>query len=183
MSQAEGAVIAAIIAGVVALVSAVFTFVTARQTAKDAAEASSKTAALSAEVSRLTNEEKLRREYQLEYASERVARELLMDKDWTLRSFEILSHHLAGFGDDDLRKVLVRAGAIRFTSKQGKEVWGLLDRNLHLLGAKEVPAPTETRAIMTPAGALVTLAAPSVGPRISEAHSAFAAAAPARPAK
>jgi hypothetical protein len=79
-------------------------------------------------------ERKLRRDYRLEFAAESAAHRLLNDPEWSLRTFKIISHHLAGFEDNELRKVLVRAGAIRFTSKSGVELWGLLERNQHLLG-------------------------------------------------
>jgi hypothetical protein len=41
------------------------------------------------------------------------------DADWTWRTFAIIKHHLGGFEDDELRKLLVRAGAIRATAKTG----------------------------------------------------------------
>jgi hypothetical protein len=62
------------------------------------------------------------------FQAERVARELMMDSEWRWRSFDVIKHHLGGFEDDELRKILVRAGAIRTKSEDGKEVWGLLDR-------------------------------------------------------
>jgi hypothetical protein len=158
-TQAQGAIIVAIIAGVVALATAIFAYLTARQTAKVAAEAaehnaaisaeaSRKTAALTAEVARLTSEEKLKREFQLEYAAERVARELMSDPRWSLRSLALLKIHLGGFDDDELRKILVRAGGIRFESKSGYEIWGLLERNRDLLGVTKIDADPMNRPTM-----------------------------------
>jgi hypothetical protein len=74
-------------------------------------------------------ERKLRKEYQLHDLAESVARELLSDTEWRLRSFDVIRHHLGGFEDDELRKVLVRCGAIRFKSKSGYELWGLIGRS------------------------------------------------------
>jgi hypothetical protein len=79
-------------------------------------------------------ERRLRAEFQLQYAAERVVHELLQDARWTLRSFDVIRRHIGGFEDEDLRRVLVRSGAIRFESKSGGELWGLLDRNRAKLG-------------------------------------------------
>jgi len=95
-------VVAAVIAGLVAIVTALITLNGA--------------------------EGRLRREFRLEFAAEHVARELMNDPRWEQRSFEAIKSRLGGFADDDLRRILVRAGAIRF-SVSGKEHWGLLERN------------------------------------------------------
>jgi hypothetical protein len=92
-------------------------------------------------------ERKLRRDFRLEFAAEAVARRLLNDREWRLRSFEIIKHHLAGFSDDELRKVLVRAGAIHFESASGKELWGLLERNRHRLGVERISDEPGLRVI------------------------------------
>jgi hypothetical protein len=84
-------------------------------------------------------------QYRVQFAAERVARELLMDGRWRLRTFDIIKHHLGGFSDDDLRQILVRAGAIRFQSKEGKELWGLLERNSDRLGVDKVDVEIEHR--------------------------------------
>ena len=39
-----------------------------------------------------------------------------------------LRNHLGGFADDELRKILVRAGAIRVYREDGSEWWRLLSR-------------------------------------------------------
>jgi hypothetical protein len=89
-------------------------------------------------------ERKLRRDFGLDFAAERVAHELMKTR-WRLRSFDVIKFHLGGFGDDDLRKTLVKAGAIRFESKSGFELWGLLARNRDLLGVTQVPWEPENR--------------------------------------
>lgn len=83
-------------------------------------------------------ERKLRKEYQLQDAAERVAHALMSDPNWRLRSFKVIKHHLGGFQSDELRTILVRAGAIRFKSKSGEELWGLIERNKDRLGVIQV---------------------------------------------
>lgn len=74
--------------------------------------------------------EKLRREFQLEYATEAALRKLLESDDYEMRAFDKIRHHLPGFRDDnELRLYLIRAGAVRFQSQELGEVWGLLDRH------------------------------------------------------
>lgn len=63
-----------------------------------------------------------------DYMAEETARHFLGHKGYTDRSFEVLQKHLGGFGDDELRKILVRAGAIRTYRDDGSEWWRLLSR-------------------------------------------------------
>lgn len=90
-------------------------------------------------------ERKLQKEYQLQDSAERVAHALLSDGKWRLRSFKVIRHHLGGFEDDDLRKILVRCGAIRFMSKSKEELWGLLERNRDRLGVTRIDADPANR--------------------------------------
>jgi hypothetical protein len=115
VTQAHGAVIVAIIAGVVAIASAAFSYLGARRAAE-----------LTSEVKRLTEDNRLRREFQLDFAAERVAGELMQDPRFKLRSFDVLQSHLGGFEDNELRKVLVRAGRGSFqgTRSASKRVLG-----------------------------------------------------------
>lgn len=69
----------------------------------------------------------LSHEFRLQFQAENVIRKLLFTEAWELRSFDVIKHHIGGFHDDELRRLLVRAGAVRFTA-QNKEMWGLLDR-------------------------------------------------------
>lgn len=73
-------------------------------------------------------EVRLRTELKTEFMAENVARNLLDHPKAPYRSFRILRHHLGGFDDDELRRILVRAGAIRTKSKSGHELWILVDR-------------------------------------------------------
>jgi ubiquinone biosynthesis protein UbiJ len=67
-----------------------------------------------------------------EFMAERVARELLSDSRWKKRSFKQIERTLGGFQGDDLRRILVRAGAIRFFHRRNggieEEFWGLRER-------------------------------------------------------
>ncbi len=83
-------------------------------------------------------ESKLKKEFQLQDSAEKVAHQLLSDEEWKLRSFGVIRHHLGGFEEDELRKILVRSGAIRFKSKNGHELWGLVSRNTHRLGVTTI---------------------------------------------
>jgi hypothetical protein len=84
-------------------------------------------------------EQKARLDNKALYAAEDVANALMKHSKWRLRSWNVIKVHLGGFSDDELRKILVRAGAIRFEAKSGSELWGLLDRNRDLLGVTQVP--------------------------------------------
>lgn len=65
-----------------------------------------------------------------EFMAEQVARQLLEHEKWNRRSFEAIKYRLGGFKDDELRQILVRAGAIRFEDQDSqKEYWGLIHRN------------------------------------------------------
>lgn len=63
-----------------------------------------------------------------EHMAETTARHFLQHKGYTDRSFELLRERLGGFDDDELRRILVRAGAIRYIRRDGSEFWRLLSR-------------------------------------------------------
>src|SRR5688572_10257630 len=89
----------------------------------------------------LLAERRIKREYRLHFQAETVARKLLSDERWNLRTFDTLKRHLGGFEDDALRQILVQAGAIRFEDPNGLEVWGLLERTMPLLSGDAVVLP------------------------------------------
>ena len=66
--------------------------------------------------------------HRTEFMAEETARTFLSHKSFTDRSFETLRNHLGGFQDDELRKILVRAGAMRVYRDDGSEWWRLLSR-------------------------------------------------------
>ena len=70
----------------------------------------------------------LREEHKTEFMAETTAKHFLNHKSFTDRSFETLKNNLGGFKDDELRKILVRAGAIRNFREDGTEWWRLLSR-------------------------------------------------------
>ena len=70
----------------------------------------------------------LREEYKTDFMAESTAKHFLNHKSYTDRSFETLKKHLGGFEDEELRKILVRAGAIRNYRDDGSEWWRLLSR-------------------------------------------------------
>ena len=72
--------------------------------------------------------EVIRQQYRTEFMAEDTARHFLGHRGYTDRSFETLRKHLGGFTDDELRRILVRAGAIRDYRADGSEWWRLLAR-------------------------------------------------------
>ncbi len=70
----------------------------------------------------------LREQNKTEFMAEETARHFLSHNSFTDRSFETLQNNLGGFSDDELRRVLVRAGAIRIFRDDGSEWWRLLSR-------------------------------------------------------
>ena len=71
---------------------------------------------------------KIREENRTEFQAEQTALHFLSHKSYTDRSFSTLKKHLGGFEDDELRKILVRAGAVRIYRDDGTEWWRLLSR-------------------------------------------------------
>lgn len=67
-------------------------------------------------------------EHRTEFMAESTVKHFLNHKTFTDRSFETIKKHLGGFDDDELRKILVRAGAIRTFRDDGSEWWRLLSR-------------------------------------------------------
>lgn len=70
----------------------------------------------------------LREQNKADYMAEETAKHFLNHKSYTDRSFETLRKHLGGFEDEELRKILVRAGAVRTYRDDGSEWWRLLSR-------------------------------------------------------
>jgi hypothetical protein len=68
-----------------------------------------------------TRRERLRTELRTEFMVEVAIRALLSVDKWPLRSFEKVRRHVAGFEDPELRRLLVRSGALRFKARDGSE--------------------------------------------------------------
>ena len=58
---------------------------------------------------------------------------LLKDPRYEQRSFTLIKDKIKGFKDDELRWILISAGAVSFKGKNDLELWGLKDRNEDLL--------------------------------------------------
>ena len=96
---------------------------------------------ISAWVAVWLQKERLRTELKLEFAAETAIRELLTEKKWKLRSFKTISKRLQGFDNDELRKLLIRSGALCFERRSdGQELWGLRERNRN-----ELEKPKESK--------------------------------------
>lgn len=80
---------------------------------------------------------RIREENKTEFQAEQTALHFLSVKNYTDRSFDTLKKHLGGFEDDELRKILVRAGAIRNFREDGSEWWRLLSRNEEYIKSKK----------------------------------------------
>jgi hypothetical protein len=95
------------------------------------------TAAVTGLITFLIQERRLSRElsnlreiHKTEFMAEQTAKVFLNHKKHVDRSFSVLREHLGGFEDDELRKILVRAGAIRVIRKDSQEeMWTLLARS------------------------------------------------------
>ncbi|RYF66586.1 MAG: hypothetical protein EOO29_38490 [Comamonadaceae bacterium] len=86
----------------------------------------------------LRNQLRIQQEqHKVEYMAEETARHFLSHKSFTDRSFDALRNALGGFTDDELRKILVRAGAIRIYRPDGSEWWRLLSRMDEFIERKE----------------------------------------------
>ena len=80
----------------------------------------------------------LQEQHKVDFMAELTARHFLSHKSFTDRSFDTLRNHLGGFGDDELRKILVRAGAIRIYREDGSEWWRLLSRMDEFIERKDL---------------------------------------------
>lgn len=95
------------------------------------------TALLAGVSSYILQERKLKKEIKLineenktEFMAEKAARYFLQHAGYTDRSFKVLKKHLGGWDkdEDELRRILVRAGAIRTYREDDTEWWTLLER-------------------------------------------------------
>jgi predicted membrane-bound mannosyltransferase len=105
------------------------------------------TAIVTAYLTSRSQEKRLRTQLKLEHSVEAAIIELLGNRGWEMRSFKTIKHHIRGFEDDELRRFLVRAGAVAFQQQPSDrknddphrddpeklERWGLLVKNRHNL--------------------------------------------------
>ena len=79
-------------------------------------------------------EKELLTKLRTEFMAENAIRKLLQCRAWRLRTFDAIKIRLGGFEDNELRKLLVRSGAVSFRRRSdGKELWGLISENEILL--------------------------------------------------
>ncbi|MFF3140842.1 hypothetical protein ACFVRU_03660 [Streptomyces sp. NPDC057927] len=81
-----------------------------------------------------------------EYRAEAAINQLLKHERFQRRTFEAIKYRLPGFTDDELRKLLIRAGAVRIRSanpnqKTGPyaELWGLVSKNRDAIDRDDGP--------------------------------------------
>lgn len=74
-------------------------------------------------------ERKLKAELRTEYMAEHAVNLLLKNEKWKKRSFTEIEKRIGGFEKNELCKILVRAGAVKFEAVDGSELWGLICRN------------------------------------------------------
>jgi hypothetical protein len=86
-------------------------------------------AAITSIATYVIQERKLKAEFRTEFMAEQAAKKLLESPKWEKRSFDEIKKRLAGFDDNELRKILVRSGAVRFEGENSKELWGLISKN------------------------------------------------------
>lgn len=72
--------------------------------------------------------ERLRAEFATEKSVEDALRHFLELSDLRYRSFQMIKHYIGGFEPNELRRLLVRTGAVRFIAADGSELWALRDR-------------------------------------------------------
>lgn len=58
----------------------------------------------------------------------RIATKILSNSSNPYVSINLMSHFLGGYNDNEVRQILLRAGAIRLTDQNGLEVWALYAR-------------------------------------------------------
>ena len=75
-----------------------------------------------------TQREKLKAEYATEASVETALEHMLSLYELPYRSFPMIRHHIGGFESNELRRLLVRAGAVRFMAADGTELWALAAR-------------------------------------------------------
>jgi hypothetical protein len=97
-------------------------------------------------------EERLRAELRTEFMAETAIRQLLNHPAWKRRSFRAIKRKMGGsptgaaFEDNELRKLLIRSGAVCFwhgQSGQEEEYWGLIEKNQDKLNRSPAGAAGE----------------------------------------
>jgi len=77
-----------------------------------------------------TQRARLEAEFATENSAETALHQFLALHRFPYRTFPMIRHHIGGFRSNELRKLLVRAGAVRFMAADGTELWALRERVL-----------------------------------------------------
>lgn len=72
--------------------------------------------------------ERLQTEFATEESVEVAIRQFLEMSELQYRSFQMIRHYIGGFEPNELRRLLVRAGSVRFIAADGSELWALRER-------------------------------------------------------
>src|SRR5579859_4371209 len=67
---------------------------------------------------------RMRRKFAQQISAKKVAKKLLNSDKYQKRSFEAIKSRIDRFDDNELRKILLAVGAVKFTSTNGEELWG-----------------------------------------------------------
>ena len=70
----------------------------------------------------------LQTEHAIELSVEKALQHMLSIYELPYRSFQMIRHHIGGFDANELRRLLVRAGAVRFMAADGAELWALVSQ-------------------------------------------------------
>ncbi|MEO0496123.1 MAG: hypothetical protein AAF141_01960, partial [Pseudomonadota bacterium] len=82
-------------------------------------------------------ENRLKEKYERELSPQKLARQVLLAKRSKSLPFAVLQAHFGGLDDNQLRRALLAAGALRFKAEDGSEEWGLISRNKARLAKPE----------------------------------------------
>ena len=72
--------------------------------------------------------DRLATEFATEVSVESALKHFLEIYELPYRSFPMIKHHIGGFDPNELRRLLVRTGAVRFMAADGTEIWALRER-------------------------------------------------------
>ncbi|SED56087.1 hypothetical protein SAMN05216532_4941 [Streptomyces sp. 2231.1] len=93
---------------------------------------------LSVRVARITADNALQvqsQELRSEFMAVAAMQQMLQHPKYSQRSFDKIKERVGGFSDEELRRLLVGAGAVRIRDEAGRdrELWGLRERNERFL--------------------------------------------------
>lgn len=71
---------------------------------------------------------KIQEENKTDYMAVTTIKKFLNDEKYKDRKFSTIKSHLRGFEENELRKLLIRSGAICLNGKDDDEFWTLLDK-------------------------------------------------------